>query len=203
MKTNLDFVKKEENVRIYKLVKKGIKKDFQQLPNSFERQPKGFSRSIELATFLPESSIVHEPWNSRTLGLIVRVQPVLVTLPSTGFISEFHELELWDLSSKLQASTNLKSKFDSSIVHELSNLNPTTRVQSSSWTQTLNSEFKSSIEPLTFGTTLPPFFNQTTVHHCWSRYWQTRQGPTLFAIAVYTSCHTPFATTGRTICWHC
>ena len=125
--------------------------------------PKGVPRSIELASFRPEGSILHEPSNSWTVGLIVRVQPELVTLPSTGFNSEFHKRELSNLGSKVQSSTKLNSKFNSSIDHELSNLNPTTRVQSSSWTRTLNSEFKSSIESLTFGT-LWPLLDSSTVN---------------------------------------
>ena len=98
--------------------------------SNFQTHLKDNPRSIELATFLSEGSIVHEPWNSRTLGLIVRVQPELATLPSTGFNSEFRELELSNLSSKVQSSANLNSKFDSSIVHEPLNPNSATRVQS-------------------------------------------------------------------------
>ena len=138
-------------------LKRAFKKTVSNFQNHLKDNPKGVPRSIELATFLPESSIVYESSNSWTLGLRVRVQTELETLPSTGSNSEFHELELWNLCSKVQSSTNLNSKFYSSIVLELSNLNLTTRVQSSTWTRTLNSEFKSSSEPLTFGTPLAPF----------------------------------------------
>ena len=47
----------------------------------------------------------------------------------TEFKSEFHQLELSHLGSKVQSSMNLNSKFNRSIVHALSNQNSTTRVQ--------------------------------------------------------------------------